>query len=285
MSLLNSVVNGIQKVSKNIEDNKELRDKKTRVLKRFTLRQLQYIAKNHNIKVRPTSFSGIMDNKAPTVNDYITCLGSDLSYEQIIDYAKKRNLDLSDITQEEKEKKLAVIKESFSTTKKDVNPSEEQTGDVLSLYTHIKQKIQTFELDFAVNSEDEFEKHLFQFLKYQFPTYEIERQVPCGDGQDKVDIVINVPDPGFEVAIELKLGSNRNHLRNARAQVEDYSKFFDFTLLVVLDIGKVEIDVYQEISTKIQALGLDFILLEGQLTERKSIEVKKKERIIKELIK
>jgi hypothetical protein len=285
VSLLNSVVNGLQKVSKNIDDNKELRDKKTRVLKRFTLRQLQYIAKNYNIKVKPTSFSGIMDNKTPELNDYITCLRSDLSYEQILDYAKKKNLDLSDINQEEKEKKLVAIKDAFSTPKADVSPGTEQEGDVLSLYTHIKQKIQSFKLDFAVNSEDEFEKHMFQFLKYQFPTFEINRQVPCGDGQDKVDIVVNVPDPGFEIAIELKLGTSRNHLRNARAQVEDYSKFFDFTLLAVLDIGKVEMDVYQDISTKIQALGVDFVLLEGQLTERKSLEVKKKEKIIKELIK
>lgn len=157
--------------------------------------------------------------------------------------------------------------------------------DAVNLYNNIKQKIRAFELNFAVHSEDDFEKHLYQYLKYNFPNFEIERQVPCGDGQDKVDLVINVPNLGFEVEIELKLATDRNHLRNARAQVEDYSKFFDFTLLVVMDIGSVEADVYKDIATKINALGVDLIILEGQSTERKSMEIKKKEKIIKELVK
>ena len=62
-------------------------------------------------------------------------------------------------------------------------------------------------------------------MKYNFPDFEIERQVPCGNGQDKVDLVINVPYHAFEVGVELKLATDRNNLRNARAQVEDYSKF------------------------------------------------------------
>ncbi|AKB51751.1 hypothetical protein MSBRW_2498 [Methanosarcina barkeri str. Wiesmoor] len=284
MNLLHSVVNGIQKVSKNLDDQKELRNKKTRVLKRLSLKQLQYMAKNYNITIKPGRFSDIIENKRPTITDHIVCIRSNLSYEEILDYAKKRNIDVSDILQEEKEKKLTMVKDTSSATNINENLEGDQEGEVSILYSNIKQKIQAFSLDFAINSEDEFEKHLFQYLKYQFPNFEIQRQVPCGDG-DKVDIVISAPDPGFEVAIELKLGTNKNHLRNARAQVEDYSKFFNFTMLVVLDIGNLEQTIYEDLENKIQVQRIDFILLEGQLTERKSVEVRKKERIIKELIK
>ncbi len=41
----------------------------------------------------------------------------------------------------------------------------------------------------------------------------------------------------------------------------------------------------KDIETKINALGIELIILEGQLIEKKSMEVKKKEKIIKELIK
>lgn len=97
--------------------------------------------------------------------------------------------------------------------------------------------------------------------------------------------MINIPNPGFEVGVELKLATDRNNLRNARAQVEDYSKSFDFTLLVVMDIGRVEADVYKDIEIEINVLNIDLIILKGQLTKRKSMEVKKKEKIIKELVK
>jgi hypothetical protein len=280
MGFFDSIKDGLQKISKNIETNIEVSEKKTKVLEKFTIRQLQYMVKNYNLEVR--HFSMLEDEKL-TRGDYIDFIRDNLSYEEILNYAKKRDIDLSDIIQEKKEENAAKLKDIPSLSK----PTENQSNnaDAANLYNNIKHKIQTFELDFAVNSEDDFEKHLYQYLKYNFPAFEIERQVPCGDGQDKVDLVINSKDPGFEVGIELKLGINRNHLRNARAQVEDYSKFFDFTLLVVLDIGSIEADVYKDIAIKINSLGVDLIILEGQLTERKSKEAKQKEKIIKELVK
>jgi hypothetical protein len=281
MGLFNSFINGLQQASKNIDDNRELKKKKTRILHRLTLRQLQYMVKNYNLRVRPAALS--IDEKKLTIDDYIACVRDNLSYEEILDYTKRRNIDISDILQEKKEENALKIRDISSMSKATENQGN--NVDVVDLYNNIKQKIETFELDFAVQSEADFEKHLYQYLKYNFPNFDIERQFPCGDGRDKVDLVINVPDPVFKVGIELKLATDRNHLRNARAQVEDYSKSFNFTLLVVMDIGRVEADVYKDIETKINVLNIDLIILKGQLIEKKSMEVKKKEKIIKELVK
>jgi hypothetical protein len=52
-----------------------------------------------------------------------------------------------------------------------------------------------------------------------------------------------------------------------------------------MDIGRVEADVYKDIEIKINVLNIDLIILKGQLIEKKSMEMKKKEKIIKELVK
>lgn len=75
------------KYPKNIDDNRELKMKKTRVLDRLTLRQLQYMSKNYNLRVKPAGLS--IDEKKLTIDDYIACIRDNLSYEEILDYAKK----------------------------------------------------------------------------------------------------------------------------------------------------------------------------------------------------
>lgn len=87
MGLFASVINGLQQVSKNIDDNRELKMKKTRVLDRLTLRQLQYMSKNYNLRVKPAGLS--IDEKKLTIDDYIACIRDNLGYEEILDYAKK----------------------------------------------------------------------------------------------------------------------------------------------------------------------------------------------------
>ena len=285
MGLFSALKNGIQKASENIEKNQEVKNKKNKILKRFSLRQLQYMAKNYGIKVEPASIAGVIEKRKPNVDDYMYCIRNKLSYEEILDYGKKRNIDLSDIIEEEKGKKSAAIKEIYSASV-NIETSETETQlEVLNTYDDIRQKIESFELDFAVNSEDEFEKHLYQFLKFNFPNFQIDRQVPCGDGSDRVDLVVSSSELDLDIGIELKLGTNKNHLRNARAQVEDYSKFFDYTMLVILDIGNVDLAVYDDIVNKVKKYDVDTLILEGQLTQRKSNEMKRKEKIIKELIK
>ena len=79
----------------------------------------------------------------------------------------------------------------------------------------------------------------------------------------RVDLVVSNSELDLDIGIELKLGTNKNHLRNARAQVEDYSDFFDYTMLVILDTGNVDLDIYDDIVTKVKKYDIDTISLKA----------------------
>jgi hypothetical protein len=48
-------------------------------------------------------------------------------------------------------------------------------------------------------------------------------------------------------------------------------------MLVILDIGNVDLYVYDYTVNKVKKYNVDTIILEGQLTQRKSNEMKEKE--------
>ena len=116
------------------------------------------MVKNYSLRVKPAGLS--IDEKKLTIDDYIACIRDNLSYEEILDYAKRRNIDISDILQERKEENASKIRDISSMSKATENQGN--NVDAVNLYNNIKQKIKSFELDFAVHSEDDFEKHLYQ---------------------------------------------------------------------------------------------------------------------------
>ena len=177
------------KVSDEVKRREELKKKKTNVLKRFSLRQLQYMAKNYNVKVQSQELL-LFDDEKPklTFDDYVACIRSDLSYEEILEYAKNRKINLSDILRDDK--KTKIISNQASKIEKESLVS----GNLYSEESQVKLVLENieniFDSSFKFVDELDFENHIFTLLNYEYGKkgWGIERQVNCGEYKDKTQL-------------------------------------------------------------------------------------------------
>lgn len=256
---------GAGKVSDEIQRREELKRNKTKALQRLSLRQLQYMAKNYGVKVESQEFA-FFDETAPklTKDDYIACIRYDLSYEEIINYLKKRKVKVSDLVSEPSQKNKPAI-----SNKSKNNVSNNQSLDEGALHSVLKTIAQEFDSSLKFVDEYEFESHLYSLLNFTYGKngWNIYRQVECGHFNDKIDIVLE--NNTNKIALELKIGNSKTHIRNSLGQLHTYAKHYPNISLVVLDIGKINSEYYNHFKEDLNNFGVSLLVLEGNLRKKR----------------
>ncbi|RSD34186.1 MAG: hypothetical protein CI953_1039 [Methanohalophilus sp.] len=268
MAFWDKVKKGAQKVSEDLKQKNEERSRKTRVLRRFTQRQLLYMAKNFGIKVRPRNPLIMEDKPKLSYDDYVSCLRSELTYDQILNYAKKRRIDVSDIIEEEIQKSLEKVNPVTKREDEELIEVPEPSNEdkIISILNYIND---TFDDSLKFVDEEDLEKHLYTILKFGYANdgHRIERQVTCGKYKDKIDLVIKNND--FALALELKIGHNKTAIRNSIGQLHTYVKYYPNTCLIVLDTGKITPSYYEQFKEDLDAFGVSLLVLKGKLRNRR----------------
>ncbi|TQD27923.1 hypothetical protein [Methanolobus vulcani] len=262
---------GAGKVTDEIQRREELKRNKTKALRRLTLRQLQYMAKNYGIKVTSHEFV-FDDEQVPklTIDDYIISIRSNLSYEEIINYLKKRKVNVSDLISESNQNNKAIVSNVSQNNRPQTEISTELSSDEEILYSVLCTISQEFDNSLKVIDEYEFESHLSSLLNFTYGKngWNIHRQVECGQFNDKIDIVLE--NHINTVALELKIGNSKTHIRNSLGQLHTYAKHYPNISLVVLDIGKINSEFYNQFEQDLNSFGVSLLVLEGNLRKKRN---------------
>ncbi len=83
-----------------------------------------------------------------------------------------------------------------------------------------------------------------------------------------IDLVLENSD--HQIAIELKIGLNKTHVRNSLGQLHTYAKHYSKTLLVVLEIGMINSDFYNQFGQDLKNFGVTLLILEGNMRKRRN---------------
>ncbi|WP_197704275.1 hypothetical protein [Thermococcus henrietii] len=248
------------RAAKEVKWRKKIGEAKREILSRFKVEQLRRIASAKRIPLYESDpFTG--ERRAlRTKVEIVDKLARNLSFEDVVNLAKRYKIKYSDVVQELEEFRRELFEEapgerSEEAILEDVFEAEnfkevERELDVLDL-------LQDFQPE-AVRDEEDFEKQLYQFLRARLGS-RVRRQVSVGN--QKIDIAI-----GSEVGIELKIAESRSKLQRLVGQVLDYVEYFDEVIAVILDVGaNVDIDNYIR---KLHQLGAKVVVLEGNVKRR-----------------
>ena len=112
----------------------------------------------------------------------------------------------------------------------------------------------------TVRDEEDFEKQLFQTLKYVLEGH-IARQYNANCGRP--DIVV---DDTF--AFELKIANKKTNLVNLKGQIDDYLKEFKSVTVILLDTGDLEKRMINQYVADYKRLGANSIIIKGKYKPR-----------------
>lgn len=148
--------------------------------------------------------------------------------------------------------------------------SEFQIEEIDSVIKNIHDN---FFRNLKFTDETDFENHLFSYLHsvYGKQGWIVERQVPCGNSQDKIDIVLQKQD--FKMVIELKIGRNKTYIRNSFGQLYTHAKNFPNTVLIILDVSEIDESYYSNFRNDLQKFGV-YMLVPVEALERRELEQK-----------
>ncbi len=262
---------GAGKVSDEIQRREELKGNKTKALRRLTLKQLQYMAKNYGIKVTSHEFV-FDDEQAPklTIDDYIISIRSNLSYEEIINYLKKRKVNVSDLISDSNQNNNAIVSSKSQTNKPHTEISTELSSDEEMLDSVLSTISQEYDNSLKVIDEYDFENHLYTLLNFTYGKngWNIYRQVECGKFNEKIDIVLE--NHATKIALELKIGRTKNKIRDSLGQLHSYAKDYPNISLVVLDIGKISPEFYELFKQDLDNFGVSLLVIKGNLRNKRN---------------
>lgn len=268
----------IDMAAKNIQYNQKLDEAKMELLLRFKMEDLKKICtiKGISTYIDESDFFEERRRQARTKSELVELVIDELSFDEIVRYAKRYKVKYKDVVEELEEVKRELYGEDLKSKKIREEIQKLESGEALVEETTSKKRrrsqtkkksvieeIDIFDLlaDFrpeTVRDEEDFEKQLYQFLKARLGS-KVKRQVPVGN--QKIDIAI-----GDKVGIELKIAENRSKLQRLVGQVMDYVDYFDEVIAVVLDVGaNVDLENYMR---KLQRLGAQVLILEGSIRRK-----------------
>jgi len=268
----------IDTAAKNIQYNQKLDEAKMELLLRFKMEDLKKICtiKGISTYIDESDFFEERRRQARSKSELAELVIDELSFDEIVRYAKRYKVKYKDVVEELEEFKRELYSEDLKSKKIREEIQKLESGEVLVEETTSKKRrrsqtkkksvveeIDIFDLltDFrpeTVRDEEDFEKQLYQFLKARLGS-KVKRQVPVGN--QKIDIAI-----GDKVGIELKIAENRSKLQRLVGQVMDYVDHFDEIIAIVLDVGaNVDLENYMR---KLQRLGARVLILEGSIRRK-----------------
>jgi hypothetical protein len=232
---------------------------------KFSVRQLQNMAKNCGVRVVLLEQFHDDDTEKLIREDYIVCIREQLTFEQVVNYAKKRKLDLSDIILPETQttSNSSDVPKYSPPSIDELQPNKEKMYEILQ---YIEDE---FIDETKFRDEEEFEKHLHTLLRPHLKKEGLEVYRQYKSGRHTFDLFIQGPD--FEMVIEVKLGKSIEVVRSAHGQIRDYMTTCPNAAIIVMHTGKKQmIPYYDEFKTNLEKDGIEFLVVDGKLKKKPS---------------
>jgi hypothetical protein len=267
-----TIKNTASSVKAEMQRRKEIAYKKERILSRFTIEDLKKLCKEH-IGYEPSPYyeNPITGERTKRVVDkdvYIGFIKDKVTLENIIDFASKNKIGISDLLAEwQKTENASIISKDTtfqasqtaiveSSQANKTAPQEKSEATGLDEFDAILDFIQKEFRPNPVRDETELENQLVQFLRPKYGGV-VQEQVPTPYG--RVDIVLF-----NKYALELKLATNRNNLRDMEGQLRDYKKVYPNLAAIILRVNVNYNDINYYVNEYAKD-GIKSVVIEGQL--------------------
>ena len=254
MDILGKIVKTVKdttnSVKSEIQRREEIVYKKRRILSRFTILDLKRLCKEHiGTEPKPYYTDPITGDRIKRTLDkdaYINFIRDRVTLENIIDFAGKNKIGISDLlakwqqTENQSASQNILIQsnipqttqvtsgENFQQNKSSIEQEKPEVTD-LNDFDFILDFIKKEFHPNPVRDETELENQLVQFLRPRYGNA-VQEQVPTPYG--RIDVVLL-----NKYALELKLATNKNNLRDMEGQLRDYKKAYPNLAAIILRVN------------------------------------------------
>lgn len=274
MPLWDKISGTIKGAARNIQDSiqekRELKETKEKILERFSVPQLKQICKLHIGKEPPpyevNPITGEKRKRELTRSVYIRYIETRVSLEVLEDYAQKFKISLSKILKEGDEDISNTFQPAVTRSNQldNINdaPQANEEANVLNSPENGDKEFETYlnlikreyEPGRMPRDEKEFEGQLAGQLKHIFKGRRVETQVGLPGG--KVDVVLF-----GKYAIELKVAENPAILRDLIGQLLVYKRSYDHVGVIILDKGKVGREIIESWTNEYLKMGCPSVVI------------------------
>ena len=250
------------RATKEIKWQKRIGEAKREILTRFTVKQLERIASTKGISLYEEDILTGERTRLRTKGEIVRRLSSRLGFNEVVDLARRYKVRYSDVVQELENYRQRLFEEnkqekSDSQIIEEVSQFEDEgissEGDV------VLRELLEFRPPKPAKDEKELQGQVGAWLAAKFGVDAVTLEYPFEHGS--VDIVV-----WDSVAIELKVASGRQKLKNLIGEVQTDKMYFSSVIAVIFDVGKdVGLDFY---INQLKALGAKVVVVPA--TIRKS---------------
>ncbi|NJE07614.1 hypothetical protein E3E31_03590 [Thermococcus sp. M39] len=196
-----------------------------------------------------------------TKGEIVAKLASNLSFQEVVDLARRYKVRYSDVVQELEKFRQKLFEEkqrkrSEQEILEDIYEADEFEEEFENESSKIIETITEFEPMGIVRDEKELRNQLASWLSAKLGKSVVKLEYPFEHG--KVDILVK-----DEIAIEVKVADGKQKLKNLVGEVTTDKMYFSSVIAVIFDIGK---DVGLEFFVnQLKALGATTIVIPAQI--------------------
>jgi hypothetical protein len=232
-SAAKALVSGAKTVVSAAQEQIQESNRKRQIVNKMYPGTIKELARQRGL--RPDSFL----NDRPTIDDYKDSIVSNMSLNELIEFAHKKRIDIRDVTNNIDEEKARKEQKALE---KDASLSDE--------FKKVAQCIRDFKPLKNYHGEYMFQAELTQYLRRDFPNTNIEKQ----RGSSRPDIDVN------GIGIEVKGPTFDEDLNTIPDKLIRYSHRFPKGIIVVLFDVHVNPHRYEELvqginNTRFQGLA------------------------------
>ena len=268
----------LDNAAKNVEYQKRVKEAKREILSRFTVKQLERIASTKGISLYEEDILTGERTRLRTKGEIVGRLASRLSFNEVVDLARRYKVRYSDVVQEleaYKQELFGEKKERKSDSRIVEEISRFEDESVSSEGEIVLRELLEFVPPRPAKDEKELQGQVAAWLAAKFGVDAVTLEYPFEHGA--VDIVV-----WDSVAIELKVASSKQKLKNLIGEVQTDKMYFGSVIAVIFDIGKdVGLDFY---INQLKALGAKVVVVPATIKKsrgrRQEIIIKGKGREI-----
>ncbi len=268
------------RATKEVKWRKRISEAKREILSRFTVKQLERIASTKGISLYEEDILTGERTRLRAKGEIVRKLASRLSFNEVVDLARRYKVRYSDVVQEldaykqelfgeKKERKSdSRIVEEISRFEveydENLRESRVKKGNARTGSSVVEEVIRSLrEFKQTVPAEDE--KHLqgqvASWLAREFGVENVVAEYPYGNGLGKVDILVN-----RNIGLELKIADSRRNLKDLVRQIDFGIDYFDHVIAVIFDTGDFDLDYYVK---KIKEKGAEVVIIPARVKRRK----------------
>lgn len=251
----------VDRAAKEVKWRKKVGEAKREVLSRFTVKQLERIANSKRISLyREDPFTGERE-RLRSKGAIVDRLASNLSFQQVVDLARRYKVRYSDVVQELEKFRQELFKEKQRKRKEkeileDIYDADQSVRESESESSKLLKIISEFEPIGIPKSEEDLKSQLAQWLSGQLGKGAVKVEYPFEHG--KVDILVY-----DDVVVEVKVARSRQSLKNLLGEVYTDKMYFSSVIAVVFDIGKdVGLSFFEK---QIKSLGAKAVIIPAQI--------------------